>query len=161
MMGLNHVESEERHRLQIPPSLFDLCALQIAEANYRDELQTHPDNTATRLNLAWCLFMQAVHSSGRESACPSADNLPTTHTEKCCKSTDQRSSQALLQECLGHTFMVRNLCIHKKDFQDAARLQALVRLSGLHDAAKNAEAQSMERLAKLSWEIMHGTDSVS
>ena len=161
MLEVNQIKDIGRRQFQVPPVLLDIAGLHIAEAGYRECLQTQPDNTAARLNLAWCLFVQALHRGGIESVCMVEADQPVMAPIKCSRATGERNSSALLQECLGHAFMVRNLSVGRKDIQDAQRLQALVRLSGLQDAAKSAEAQSMDWLIALSCEIMYGTNSDS
>ena len=138
------------------PTTIDLASLQRAEDRFRKKLQSQPDNTSTRLNLAWCLFMQAEHCSGKESVLPLASEHLPDALNPDVNTESHRNSQSLLHEFLGHICIAKNLCIHKSDFMDASRLQTLVNLSGLQDAARQVEDQSTERLYRLSWEIMHG-----
>ena len=141
--------------MQRQPPLFDLVALRSAEDRYRRELQSRADSTPTRLNLAWCLFMEALHASGTESAAPLYE-LPTLVTDALVAPGACRSAQSLLQECLGHICIAKQLSVHKSDLLDASRLQTLVNLSGFEGAARCAEEACLTRLHALSWEIVHG-----
>ena len=118
-----------RNGLRTTAPQFDVTEMQVAEAKYRRELQAHPDSTAIRLNLAWCLFLQALYTSGRESAAQHHECRPDSCDEGCCSCTSDRDSQSILHECLRHAFMASNLSVRRRDYQDAARLRTLVRIS--------------------------------
>ena len=141
----------------MPTTQIDLGALQNAERHYRTKLQTQPDNTTARLNLAWCLFMLAVHRSGVETALSAGVECSPLPMNPVENSGTNRDAQAILHDVLAQVCIVRNLSVHKNDMIDANRLQSLVNLSGLQEAARRAEELSLEGLYDLSWEIMHGS----
>ena len=146
--------------MQPSPHLFDLCALQRAEANYKECLLTQPDNLAVRLSLAWCLFIQALHQSGQETAIIS-NNLPYEQAVPPAQDTPVkvRDAQALLQDCLQHLYNVKHLSIDEEDRSGVERLQTLVELAGAKGPSISAETQSLQRLIELAWEIRHSADT--
>ena len=138
------------------PTVINMSALRNAEKRYRKSLQTHPDNTSTRLNLAWCLFMQAVHRSGQETVLSNLTEPSTDLLKLIANSGPDRDADALVKEFLSHICIAKNLCVENDDVVEATRLHSLVNLSGLQDAVRRAEEVSLEGIYDLSWEILHG-----
>jgi len=142
-------------------SYLNLPAVRRAEESYRKTLQTQPDNTATRISLAWCLFIQSLYSSGIEAALSAVDDTPAVRANTIEYQAVNRNSETLLDEFFGQISIVKHLSVHKNDVFDTTRLEELIRLSGLQEVARRAEEQWLVRLDDLSREIMNpGKESV-
>ena len=149
--------------MQSSSRLFDLCALQTAEVNYREHLLSQPDNLATRLSLAWCLFIQALHQSGHEAAIMynglayEQALVPSVASDHMV--AERRNAQSLLHDCLQQTYIVKHLSTNDEDRTGVERLQVLVELAGAQEPATYAEAESLRRQIELAWEIRHDADA--
>src|SRR5688572_7910021 len=101
------------------PGVIQTEPLAQAEAVYRRRLTNEPDDMAARVNLAWCLFMQALHEAGRESAM--ANGLQSGGTSMNSDPRDGHRvspSHAVLLECLRQTNMVAHLSQSDQDHRD-------------------------------------------
>src|SRR5436190_24346001 len=103
-------------------------ALRRAESIYRHTLLIEPGDTAFRLRLAWCLFIQAVHQAGRESILDTVEceygglnGLTPELSNGIEKSVDE-----LLKDCVRQTTTVRQLTLKERDRSDAELLLSLV-----------------------------------
>jgi hypothetical protein len=149
--------------VQISPKSINTADLQRAEHSYREQLRSQPDDMGLRLSLAWCLFVQALHQSGHESAfgnyavaycrAPAADINSTP-------SKADRSADALLRDCLQQTYTIKHLSMQEDERLEVARLHALVEMAGAQDLSIGAEEQSLQRLANLAREAMLSVDGI-
>ena len=107
-------------------SIFDPHGLKEAEEAYRFVLRREPDNMDTRINLAWCLLLQAVYQSGQETMLAEQNDS----TAEACHKTNPPSlspgpdARHLLQECLRHSLTVRHLSARTSDQVDVEKLEA-------------------------------------
>jgi hypothetical protein len=131
-------------------------ALWRVERIYRKQLVEEPGNTVARVSLAWCLFMQALHRAGQESAVNSVLELtlPADSAANDGQSSD-RDSAVLLQDCLRQALAVLQLSPDPRDRLDVERLQALVKLSGGAEILADAEEQAHRILTQLTREMMN------
>jgi hypothetical protein len=131
-------------------------ALWRVERIYRKQLVEEPGNTVARVSLAWCLFMQALHRAGQESAVNSVLELalPADPGVSDGHSAD-RDSAVLLQDCLRQALAVLQLSPDPRDHLDVERLQALVKLSGGAEILADAEEQAHRILTQLTREMMN------
>jgi hypothetical protein len=135
-------------------------ALRRAECSYRDTLTTDPADTGTRLRLAWCLFVQAVHQAGRESiletiTCESvgAEVLPGV-----IRSIQETDVDHLLQDCLRQTTTVMQLSRRPHERTDVEMLQLLVKLAGAEQWAADADKEAHLRLRDITKALILDTD---
>jgi hypothetical protein len=113
-------------------SVFDRHGLREAEEAYRFVLGREPGDMDTRVNLAWCLLLQAIYQSGQETLLAEHPNLYTedelpSATPILPPGPDARH---LLQECLRHSLTVRHLSAREANQIDVEKLEALVLLAG-------------------------------
>jgi len=131
-------------------------ALSRAEAVYRQHLTHEPQDTVARLSLAWCLFMQALHQAGRESALgrvPVAP-VPLPPPQESPSAVDPEARQFLL-DCLRQTTAVVHLSQSAQDRRDVEKLRALVRLCNGDEVMSAAEAEAVRILDEITREISH------
>ncbi len=135
-------------------------ALRRAEFLYRDTLVADPADTGTRLRLAWCLFVQAMHQAGRESiletiTCDSegADLLPGV-----IQSIQETDVDHLLQDCLRQTTTVMQLSRRPHERTDVEMLQMLVKLAGAEQWADDADKEAHLRLRDITKALILDTD---
>jgi hypothetical protein len=135
-------------------SVFHVETLKRVETVYRRQLQHDPADMVSRLSLAWCLFIQALHKAGQESAL-------TTLGEPgdCCSAPSaenparEQDAQQLLRDCLRQTIMIMQLSPDTRDQSDVRRLRALVKLSGAEQLLSEAEADATRLLQDVAAEI--------
>lgn len=131
-------------------------ALWRVERIYRKQLAEEPANTVARVSLAWCLFMQALHRAGQESAVGPVLELALPAEPLAGEgASSDRDSAVLLQECLRQALAVLQLSPDPRDHSDVERLQALVKLTGGSEMLADAEEQSRRILAQLTREMMN------
>jgi hypothetical protein len=149
--------------VQPPVSVFDLTALEAVSNDCRAMLMAGPDNLALRLRLAWCLFMLALHQSGRETAItesgPALRNAPVCPDNGLGQHAGRSSAGALLRDCLQHNNIVRHLATDDEDRKSADRLHSLALLSGATAAAHEAEVDCRRRFQELIREVEFGIDT--
>jgi hypothetical protein len=135
-------------------------ALRRAECSYRDTLVTDPADTGTRLRLAWCLFVQAVHQAGRESILEAitrdgerSDLLPGV-----IRSIQETDVDHLLQDCLRQTTTVMQLSRRPHERTDVEMLQMLVKLAGAEKWAADADKEALMRLRDITKALVLDTE---
>jgi hypothetical protein len=132
------------------PLTCDINTLQQMESRYQLELTEDPANLELRLDLAWCLFMHALHEAGRESLLPSlaGDDRDGDRADMFREIGlfDQKAYR-LLKGCLKETFTVLQLSPNTPE--EVAKLHALIRLAGANQAFLEAEDEAMKILARL------------
>ena len=136
---------------------FNLSALKQREDSYRIRLHSQPDDMENRVNLAWCLFMLALHQSGREStqrsqtqaAMATEGDVPEERL-----GTREYTTEALVAECLRHLFVMLQ-CSHNTDIITRAEtLLTLIRQVGGETALASAQSEADRLLAKLACAIV-------
>lgn len=141
----------------------DLDALRIAEQGYRQLLIAEPGDMEVRVDLAWCLFMQALHLAGQESMCCSADTAseyPATG-RFATRPVLEREARSVLRECLQQTITVSQLSRNRQDQLVIEKLQALVRLAYGESAVVVAEGTARRVLAEITTAVMNAADPSS
>ncbi len=138
----------------------DIDALKRAERAYRNSLAGEPGDTAVRLRLAWCLFVQAVHQAGRESMLHQvegpdgrlADQLPAILNARHDTQVD-----TLLKDCLHQTTIVLQLTREDRERTDVELLQALITLAGADQLTAEARQQASRRLSHITQALVYDT----
>ena len=123
-------------------SIFDTQGLKKAEEAYRFVLGREPDNMDIRVDLAWCLLLQALHQSGQETM-PAERQGTEVNVEYRVAVADLSpgpDARHLLQECLRHSLTVRHLSAQASHQVDAEKLESLVLLAGGKEILAATEA---------------------
>jgi|SRR5579871_5060316 len=141
------------------PVACDIKALQQMERLYLKQLRENPHDLEIRLGLAWCLFMQAIHQSGRESISEAilAEGRLADHQALYQEmGVFDQQAYRLLKDSLHQTFTIMQLSAQTP--QDVEKLHELIRLSGADQAVSEAESEALNILAKLAEDIFARTD---
>lgn len=131
----------------------DLNALKRLADGYSERLVENPTDAPARINLAWCLLMQAVHRTGESrviSELAASGERVHTHLGRMVDSTPDRDAAEHLRLCLRETFTISQLCADESHRAEVKRLQELVRLSGGEAAVTRAEAEALDVLRNLT-----------
>ena len=118
--------------MRLKSSVFDPSGLKTAEEAYRFVLRQEPDNMDIRVDLAWCLLLQALYLSGQETAV-AAQNIPEDGAFSQAVVSDAAPAPDavhLLQECLRHSLTVKHLSAHTANQIEVEKLVSLVLLAG-------------------------------
>ncbi len=145
--------------MAVRESIFNLDGLKQAESGFRERLAAQPDDMRTRVNLAWCLFIRALHQAGQESmlaALAAAEHPGEPVSVGRAKITFDTNSEELIQDSLRQAFTVRQLSMQSEECSAAEQLQALVRLSGGAEAVCTAAEDAVRILAEITWEVIQG-----
>lgn len=146
---------------QSPP--IEIDALIQAESLYRHALLSEAADTAVRLRLAWCLFVQAVHEAGRESMlaaiCLETDAAETLRTNS--GKAKNRSVEQLLKDCLRQSTMVGQLSNSPRERAEAEMLQSLVGLCGAEKWKNDADIEANRRLYNVTRALLSESGSFS
>jgi hypothetical protein len=138
------------------PLVCDLDTLKLTERTCRQRLLSEPADTAARVDLAWCLFMQALHRAGQESAGPTqieAFEKPEITGGKGHGASD-RNAFELLKDSLRQAYTVMHLSSRPEDHLSAERLRALVRLSGTEEMVSEVASEASKILAEITSDII-------
>jgi hypothetical protein len=127
-------------------------ALARAEFVYRQHLAHEPDDAVARLSLAWCLFMQALHQAGRESALAGTPRDERGGEEFPLQPVVNVQARQVLLDCLRQTTAVTHLSRRAQDHRDVEKLRALVRLCNGDAVMSEAEAEAVQILEQLARE---------
>jgi hypothetical protein len=122
--------------------------------DYRQQLEKKPEDMRLRINLAWCLFMQALHQAGQEALLRSLQENGIIHKE--VGMALEAEAQQLLRACLRQTYTVQQLSQRQQEHEEAGRLQSLVKQSGGEHLAQEVERMAMGSLLDLVQEIRRG-----
>lgn len=127
--------------MEIQPNVFDPHGLKEAEAAYRFILRQEPDNMDTRVDLAWCLLLQALYQSGQETVIAGQNNpVPSASGQTALPGlSPDPDARHLLQECLRHSLTVRHLSARTSNQLDVEKLEALVLLAGGRELLLSSE----------------------
>lgn len=132
------------------PHTINIEAIRGAERVYRSCLIEEPADTATRLRLAWCLLIQAVHADGRQSSLRGASE-GTAQFESDPQGTVPVEVGILLEDCLRQTTAVMHLSRNEVEHADVRMLQNLINIA----AADAEENPVMEESRRRIREITH------
>ena len=135
----------------------EMASLKRAETIYRSRLVNTPENTETRIKLAWCLFMQALYRAGQESmlaALISNDEDNQSDLSQRSKFIWDQDAGELINDCLQQTSTVLQLSASSKERLDANRLQSLVKMSGGEQAVAQAREASSRLLGEVLQELL-------
>ncbi len=119
-------------------------------------LDKRPDDDGARIELAWCLLMQAIHREGQESVINKVApliNTPLTKLFGDAQQLTQRESRWLFAESLKHSFAVSKLSSNPKCLQEAERLKELIKISAGEEVIMDVEDISAKVMSQLSKEI--------
>src|SRR3712207_1101837 len=118
-----------------PHRCLDEHALREAERGYRLRLTDEPGDMVTRVSLAWCLFLQAMHQAGQENTLAVLDETAGGRPAPLNGRTSRdHETRRLLQDCLRQAMIVRHLSRSAEERSEMERLQSWVRLSGGREA---------------------------
>lgn len=115
--------------------MFDSSALSRNEEHYRQTLQSEPEDTASRLNLAWCLFLHAFQERVQNGTTPAAERL--------------------LADSLHETAVVRQLSLRTEEQAETERIQFLTSLLFGEEAVKESLKVAQMILVKVTQELLH------
>jgi hypothetical protein len=140
-----------------PP--IELEALLRAEQMYRHALMNDPGDTAVRLRLAWCLFVQAVHQAGRESILGSKEmqRIWSDGVAPCSGDGYEKNVDQLLRDCMRQSATVRQLTRNEREKSDVELIQSLVGLAGAEQWAVDADEEAARRLYDMTRAMMMET----
>jgi len=113
---------------------------------------------SARTNLAWCLFMQTLHQSGRESVFASLAESGVEVTSECQapgQSSRRSGASDLLGDCLRQLTAVTQLSRSRDDQRDVEKLRGLVRLAGGEEAVVEAQVEAVRILQEITRDIFH------
>lgn len=139
------------------PVACDIKTLQQMESRYQNEITQDPTNLEVRLDLAWCLFMHALHEAGRENlqAALASGGGEADRVEMFREiGLFEQNAYSLLKGCLKETFTVLQLSPHTP--QEVAKLHVLIRLVGADQAFLEAEDEAMKILQRLDRDMAYG-----
>jgi hypothetical protein len=125
------------------------------ELGYRHQVNHEPLDMRARANLAWCLFLQAMHESGRENLlfalrkCGTVADIPNDAVFRL-----NGDAQHLLRECLTQMRAVYELSQDPGDLADVERLRGLVTISGAEAALREADTEAARWLAEMAQAIL-------
>jgi hypothetical protein len=118
-------------------------------------LLQHPDDLETRVNIAWCLLTRALYQAGIEawgdSASDSRSSIRFVSMDKLGGAA--RSSRSLLNECLRHTSIVKQLSQEAEIQRQLSSMQGLIGLLGCSDQILMAEAQVSHVLDRIAGDL--------
>lgn len=126
------------------------------ERGYRRQVDHEPMDMCARANLAWCLFLQAMHQAGRENLLALLHERgedPYIPSYEGGLRLD-RDAQHLLRECLIEMRTVYELSRDPKDIADVDRLRQLVTISGAEAALRDADHEAARWLAEMAQAIL-------
>jgi len=147
----------------IRSSIFDPHSLKEAETAYRFVLVQEPDNMDVRVNLAWCLLLQAVYQSGQETGIAERrgrenDANPTTAGAELTPGPD---AGHLLKECLRHSLTVKHLSAQTSNQLDMEKLEALVLLAGGKELLQSSEENGVRIIDNIVTAIWRASEQDS
>ena len=123
--------------------LIKIDAIRRAEQVYRSDLVNDPADTSTRIKLAWCLFVEAIHAAGRESVLrdlSECERKSHEDLETAVRAIQDSAVDHLLSDCLRQTTAVMHLSREDRERTDMELLQMLINLAGAeHSTAGTAE----------------------
>lgn len=148
---------------QVTPSL-DIEAVKQTEIACRRLLLQQPEDLETRINVAWCLLLRALFRAGMEARSGPRANLQSTSRIASITMDglggDSRSSRSLLNECLRHTSIVKQLGIDAEAGAAATEvqtqlsaMQSLIGILGCRDQVLMAEAQVSRILDRIAGDL--------
>ncbi len=119
-------------------------------------LDKRPDDDGARMEMAWCLLMQAVHRQGQESVIHKIAPLINTQSVALGDEVEpltHRESRWLFAESLKHSYVVSKLSSNPKWQQEAERLKELIVISAGEDALVDAQGDSATAITQLARDI--------
>lgn len=139
-------------------AIIDVHTLSTLESNCRKRLAVEPEDSQARSNLAWCLFMQAVHQSGQEkllSALYREDGqLREKHDPELTDHFDRNAYQ-ILRDCLQQAVAVVQLSPDERHQSEVGKLHQLIRLSGGEQALEDAEAEAGRIISEIARDLLN------
>ena len=126
----------------------NIDAIRGAERVYRSCLIDEPADTSTRLKLAWCLLIRAVHADGRQAILQNGMPAPFEAPIGCDTSENVGN---LLEDCLRQTTAVLHLSREETERADVEMLQNLIEIAAA-DAEENLVLEESRRRIR---EITH------
>jgi hypothetical protein len=144
-----------------PPPPLEIDSLARVERFYRHHLESEPEDTAARLGLAWCLFLQSLYRAGQESILEelmAGDGSGEADLPPPAARASPDAGQ-LLRDCLRETFATLQLSGDPGHITDAEKLQALVRLAGGGETLPEVEARALRILKRLARDVQSNRPS--
>jgi hypothetical protein len=140
----------------------DLDAIRRVERIYRARLRSDPADTLARVRLAWCLFAQALHEAGRESAFAALQQAQISRPdplEQPNVSVQKRDSTSILDDSLRQTYTALHLSASKRVRQDAMEILALARIVSGDASLGRAEKWADDILEAIMAEVIQAARS--
>lgn len=138
----------------------DVDSLSELEASCRKRLAVEPEDTQARSNLAWCLFMQAVHQSGREkllSALYGDDGILRDGCDPQLANKLDRDARQILRDCLLQAVAVVQLSPDERHQSEVGKLHQLIRLSGGEQALQEAQLEAGRIISEITHDLLNET----
>jgi hypothetical protein len=143
-------------------AIIDVDTLSTLESSCRKRLAAEPEDTQARSNLAWCLFMQAVHQSGQEnllSALYREDGELREKSDPLLADHLDRDAYQILRDCLQQAVAVVQLSPDERHQSEVGKLHQLIRLSGGEQALQEAEAEAGRIISELTRDLLNDVSS--
>lgn len=126
------------------------------ERGHRKRVDHEPLDLDARMNLAWCLFVQAMHQAGGETLLDSLREKGAVADFSAASPRFGGDSRHLLRECLKQMCAVCELSRDPTDLADVERLRYLVTISGAEKALREADDEAARWLAEMAQAIVAG-----
>jgi hypothetical protein len=136
---------------------FSIERLKTEERGHRSRVDREPLDMHSRMSLAWCLFIQAMHQAGRENLLSvlresgAVDEMPREKTLRL-----DRDAQHLLRECLKQLCAVCELSRNPNDLSEVERLRYLVTASGAEAALRETDDEASRWMAEMARAVVAG-----
>jgi len=115
-------------------SVLDLSKLRRMEAECQALLLTDPTDGNARIQIAWCLFLQAIQLSAK-------DGEPAT-------------VRTFLHDCVLHTALLSQLNSPETSYEEVKRLRALIQALGGNEIVRDVDNEVSHLFSHLCQDIL-------
>ncbi|MBB6052877.1 hypothetical protein [Armatimonas rosea] len=138
---------------------FDENKARAIVAACQQRIEVEPDDTANRLQLAWCLLTWAFYQSGQESG---ASPRKTASLKKCRDPHDvtAQGSQVMLFHGLRQALIVAELSTNPNEHLEVSNLINLATLFGNTNIVEKSYRENDLILSEIVWDMRHNLDKV-
>lgn len=132
--------------------------IKVQERGYRRRVDHEPMDICARVNLAWCLLLEAMHQAGRENLLAvlrergAVADIPNDGGFRL-----DSDAQNLLRECLKQMCAVCELTRDPRDIAEVERMRYLVTISGAEAALREADDEAARWLMEMAKAILSAT----
>jgi hypothetical protein len=138
---------------------FDENKARTVVAACQQRIEEEPDDTANRLQLAWCLLTWAFYQSGQESG-PSSKKPAVP--KKCGDShgVTEQGSQIMLFHGLRQALIVSELSTNPNEHLEVNNLLKLATLFGNTNIIEKSYRENDLILSEIVWDMRHNLDKL-